>query len=157
MVGLDDNTRASATAVRVRVLLTEVLVGVAVFVGSGVLVGVLVGSGVLVGVGEGPVVGVRVGVLVGAGADVFVGVKVAVERGVFVGVWVGVAVGKVPDSNKLKASTSLAPNPTALPSKKSTEEKLQAVTLPSEVGEQTKTSSSNPETPVTAKSPRVER
>jgi len=37
------------------------------------------------------------------------------------------------------------------------EEKLQAVTLPREVGEQTKISSSNPEAPVTAKFPKVER
>lgn len=110
-------------------------VGVAVNVGAGVFV--------FVGVKEGPGVGVLVDVNVG------VGVNVAME--------VGVAVGDVPDSKRWNASTSLVSNPQLLPSKKSVEEKLQAVALPSDVGEQTKISSSNPEISVTAKSPRVER
>lgn len=140
-------------------------VGVAVNVGAGVLV--------FVGVRKGPDVGVAVDVNVGVGVNaamevgVSVGVSVGVGdgpmMGVFVGVLtgvpglVGVAVGEVPDSNRLNASTSFALNPQVLPSKKSVEEKLQAVALPREVGEQTKMSSSNPEIPVTAKSPRDER
>jgi hypothetical protein len=53
------------------------------------------------------------------------------------------------------ASRSLASNPHKLPSKNRVGEKAQAVVLPSEVGEQIKTSSSAPETPVTAKLPNV--
>lgn len=136
-------------------------VGEAVNVGDGVFV--------FVGVKEGPAVGVSVGVNVGVcvnvarGVGVCVGVSVGVGEGPMVGVFVGVAelvgvaVGIVPDSNRWNASTSFALNPQVLPSKKSVEEKLQAVTLPSDVGEQTKISSSNPEIPVTAKSPKVER
>lgn len=140
-------------------------VEVAVNVGDGVFV--------FVGVKEGPVVGVSVGVNVGVGVNVArgvgvcVGVSVGVGEGPAVGVLVGVLVGVpvlvgvaagiVPDSNRWNASTSFALNPQVLPSKKRVEEKLQAVTLPSDVGEQTKISSSNPEIPVTAKSPRVER
>ena len=100
-----------------------------------------VGVGVVVSVGvdEGPMVGVLPGVLVG------------------VPVFVGVATGELPVSNRLNASKSFALNPQVLPSKKSMVEKLQAVTLPTDMGEQTKMSSSNPETPVTAKSPKLER
>ena len=55
------------------------------------------------------------------------------------------------------ASTSLPDKPYALPSKYRADEKLQAETFPSEVTVQMKTSSSAPETPVTAKFPAVER
>src|SRR6201988_4793907 len=79
----------------------DVFVTVGVFDGVNVAVGV----SVLVGVGEGPVVGV------------FVGVKVCVGVDFFVDVLVGVGVGNVPDPIILKASTSLALCPQALPSK----------------------------------------
>jgi len=56
-------------------------------------VAVQVGMGVLVGVGVGVLVGVAVGIGVGVGVDVHVGVLVAVGVGVDVGVDVLVAVG----------------------------------------------------------------
>src|SRR5690606_18423417 len=74
--GLDCRTRASAMGIRVRPVVTGVLVGV------GELVGVLLGVGVLEGVGVGPVVAVPVGVLVG----------VLVAVGPVVGLGVGVLV-----------------------------------------------------------------
>jgi hypothetical protein len=67
-----------------------VLVAVGVSVGTAVLVGVFVGTGVLVGVSVGPT-GVLVGVFVG-GTGVLVGVFVAVAVAVFVAVFVGTAV-----------------------------------------------------------------
>lgn len=70
-----------------------------------------VGVEVLVDVGPGVNVAVAVGVLVnvGDGPGVFVCVGV--------GVFVGVFVGRGPEEEKWNASTSLATNPQALPSK----------------------------------------
>lgn len=93
--------------------------GVKVFVGVNVGPGVLVSVGVLLGVK----VAVSVGVYVAVGDGPMVGVDVSVKVAVCVGVsvevavLVGVAVEKVPDSSKLKASTSLASSPHVLPSK----------------------------------------
>ena len=81
-----------------------VRVSVGVLVGPGVFVGVKVGVGVdvFVGVGDGPTVDVDVAVKVAVGVKVGVAVKVAV------GALAAVAVGKVPETNTSKASTSLA-------------------------------------------------
>ena len=100
------------------------------------------------------IVGVRVGVNVLAG--VAVAVCVAVRVGVFVGV-PGVAVGTDPAARKVNASTSLAVSPQVLPSKYKADEYEQAVTAPSEVGTQTKTSSSAPAIPLTVKLSTVDR
>lgn len=69
VVGFASSTRASATAAKVMVLLT------------GVLVAVFVGSGVLVGVGDGPGVNVEVAVNVVVGVKVWDGVGVGPEDG----------------------------------------------------------------------------
>ena len=126
-------------------------VGVKVAVGPGVFV--LVGVGVMVGVSVSVLVVVEVKVAVA----VFVAVKVGVAVAVLVGVLVGPGVGVGPKDRKLKASRSLVPRPQVLPSKYRVEEYVQAVVLPMEVGTQTNTSSSAPATPLTEKSPNVER
>ena len=100
---------------------------------------------------------VFVGVGVFEGVGVFVGVGEEPVVAVFVGVLEGVGVGKRPVFNKLKPSISLLVCPQVLPSKYSAEEYVQAVTLPSDVGVHTNTSSSSPETPVTENRPSVDR
>ena len=145
----------------------NVAVFVGVFVDVGVKVAVFVGVGVKVAVAVAVFVGVGVNVAVFVGVFVDVGVKVAVFVGVFVdvgvkvavfvGVGVKVGVGTTSVANRLNASTLFPLSPQVLPSKYSSVEKLQAVSSPSKVGQHTKTSSRNPDTPTTLKSPSVER
>ena len=65
----------------------------------------------------------------------------------------GVAVGIDPETKKWNASTSLDTSPQALPSKWRKAEYEQTVTLPTEVGAHTNTSSLAPETPLASYQP----